>query len=214
MTFESSLPYLSLAAALGAGIAAGRAPSGAERVLKTVALAALAVFAYFRWIAPSSIAAALILSALGQAALPRGGGRWRRLGTTLTVAAWLVFAWLFLRAGDGWQVLFGEGVRGGLLAAVLIGAGLGFRRLWPAIARPRTGATADLLALMAMAAGVLTLDWEFWPAMVGALGVIAAEALMLAGAYWARLPDGAAMRGVAWTLGYMGQAAMAYAFLK
>lgn len=214
MTLESTLPYLSVAAALAAGVAAGRAPSGLERALKTTALAALALFAYFRWIAPSTVAVALVLSAIGQALLPRGAGRWRRPATSLIVAAWLVFAWLFFRTGDGWQALFRDGVRGAFLAAALIGAGVGLRRLWPAIPRPRLGQAAEAVALMLMAGGVLTLDWGFWPAMAGALGVIAAEALALAAAYWIRLGDGPTVRRAVWALSYLGQTAMAYAFLK
>ncbi len=67
---------------------------------------------------------------------------------------------------------------------------------------------------MLMAGGVLTLDWGFWPAMAGALGVIAAEALALAAAYWIRLGDGPTVRRAVWALSYLGQTAMAYAFLK
>ena len=214
MTLESSLPYLSLATALAAGVMAGRAPSRAEPVLKTAALATLALFAYFRWIAPSSIAAALVLNAIGTAGLARGAERWRRPAIALVVVAWLVFAWLFMSTGDGWQALFGDGVRGGLLAMVLIGAGLGLRRLWPSIVPPRAGAIAEAAALTLMAASVLTLDWEFWPAMLGALGVVAAEALLLAGASGHRPGEGPNVRRAAWALSYLGQAAMAYAFLK
>ena len=214
MTFESSLPYLSVAAALAAGVATGRAPSRAEPILKTAALAALALFAYFRWIAPSSIAVALVLNAIGTVGLARGARRWRSPAVILVIAAWLVFAWLFMSTGDGWQVLFGDGVRGGLLAAVLIGAGFGMRRLWPSIVPPRAGPVAEAAALTLMAASVLTLDWEFWPALLGTLGIVVAEALLLAGACDRWPGEGPSVRRVAWALGYLGQAAMAYAFLK
>ena len=214
MTLESSLPYLSLAAALAAGVAAGRAPTRAEPALKAAALAALALFAYFRWIAPSSIAVGLVLNAIGTAGLARGPERWRRPAIALVVAAWLVFAWLFMSTGDGWQGLFGDGARGGLLAVVLIGAGLGMRRLWPSIVPPWAGPVAEAAALTLMAASVLTLDWEFWPAMLGTLGVVVAEALLLTGACGRWPGEGPSVRRAAWALSYLGQAAMAYAFLK
>ncbi|MGZ8364130.1 MAG: hypothetical protein ACXW3D_09380, partial [Caulobacteraceae bacterium] len=63
MTFESSLPWLSLlAGGAAAWAAAARPGTTLERGLKASALGALAVFAYLRGLAPGALGIALVLS--------------------------------------------------------------------------------------------------------------------------------------------------------
>ena len=65
-----------------------------------------------------------------------------------------------------------------------------------------------------MAGMCLTLDWDFWPVMAGALAVLAACGLALyAGRSGTQTPSPALARAV-WIFGFAGQAAMAYSFLR
>jgi hypothetical protein len=182
-------------------------------LLECVALAALALFAYFRWIAPTEAPLGLALGAAAVTVLPTDRERWRRAALLLLIGEWLVFTYLFLKTGDRGAALFSDGLRAGLAAATAIAAGVLFRRLWPGLAQARGGAAAETIVLVLMIVSALTLDWSFWPAMVGALAVFAAEAALLALAA-GRLARARLVRPLAWGLSYLGQAAMAYAFLR
>ncbi len=211
MTFESSLPYLSIAAGLGAGVWTGTGSGRLTTFLASAALGALAMFAYFRWIAPTEAPLGLALGAAGLALRLRGG---RAAGAMILLCAeWLVFAYLFLKTGDGGGALMSDGMRGALAAAVVIVTALALRRLWPALPRPRGLAVAEAAALVLMFATVLTLNWSFWPAMLGTAAVLAAEVLLLLVASDA-VKDRAWIRRLAWGASYLGQAALAYAFLR
>jgi len=210
VTLESSLPYISLAAALAAGVVVGRrAPSSAEPGLKALALAALAMFAYFRGVAPAAIAQALVLSAIAQALLPRGAERFGTAGTLFLAGAWLVFGYLFLKTGSGFVVSIAEPARAVLLVALLAGVSACARWAPRPSPRIRAGALADLVAAGLATAAAITLPWSAWPAMAGAVGVLTGEALLAAAK-----PEGPLARRLAWALGYLGQAAMAYPFLR
>ena len=208
------MPWLSLAGAVGAGAASGGAGARAQTALRTLALGALAVFAYFRWIAPAAIPLALVLETAGQAALPRDGGRWRRLGIVFPIASWLVLAELFWTSGEGRLAVFADAAKAALLLVLLTGVGFGLRRIWRRSARPRTGIAAAAAALVAMAAMALTLDWGLWPALVGTAAILASQAVALAGD--SAQPPGPSRlsQRAAWALEYAGYAAVAYAFLR
>ena len=211
MTLESAFPWVSAASAL----AAGYLPEGrAGRTLRVLALSALALFAYFRWITPTSVPMALACQAIGQAVLPLGPQRWRRIGIGLPVLGWLVLANLYRGAGDGPGVFVGDGFKAGLLAALVIGAGYGLWRIRRRAARPRPGLVAEAIALVVLGVMSLTLAWDFWPVMVGAVTVLAAFGLQV---YSGRASEAEPPRALArgsWALGFLGQAAMAYAFLR
>jgi hypothetical protein len=207
---ESALPWLSLAAALGAGAAAGGARERLETGLKTLALAALAVFAYFRWIAPAAIPLALTLQTIGHLFLPRSEARWRRWPIIFPIVGWVALAQLFWNSGDGRLAVFADAAKAALLLALLAGSGLALRRILGAAAPPRLGMGLGGAGLVAMGAMALTLDWGLWPALAGAGVLIVSQLLdMTAWTRAARL-----RQRVAWGLEYAGCAAIAYAFLR
>ena len=212
MTLESAFPWISAASAMAAAFAAPK--DGWGRALRTVALAALGLFAYFRWIAPTSIPMALACQALGQALLPEGSMRWRRWAVGLPALGWLILANLYRTTGDGPGVFIQDAAKAGLFAALAIAAGYGLWRAWRWTSPPRAGVAAEALALLAMAAMSLTLDWDFWPVMAGALAVLASFAVALyAGRAGTHSPSPAFARAT-WGLSFLGQAAMSYAFLR
>ena len=211
MTLESAFPWISAASALAAGFSAPESRAG--RTLRATALAALAIYAYFRWITPSAVPMALACQALGQAALPQAPQRWRRLALVLPVLGWLILANLYRSTGDGPGVFVGDGIKAALLAALVIGSGYGLRQAWRWIPRPRAGLALEAASLLAMGVFSLTLDWDFWPVIAGALAVMASFALSL---YSSRSPEpgpSPALSRTTWALAFLGQAAMAYAFL-
>ncbi|HEY5412071.1 MAG TPA: hypothetical protein VIJ94_15220, partial [Caulobacteraceae bacterium] len=198
--------------ALAAGFAA---PGGrAGRALRATALAALALYAYFRWITPSAVPMALACQALAQATLPLAPQRWRRLALIPSALGWLILANLYRSTGDGPGVFVGDGVKAALLAALVIGAGYGLWRAWRRRPRPRAGLALEAGSLVVMAILSLTLDWDFWPVIAGSLAVLAAFALDL---YASRRPEAEpspSLPRAAWALAFLGQAAMAYAFVR
>ena len=211
MTLESAFPWVSAASAL----AAGYLPEGRPgRTLRVIALSALALFAYFRWITPTSVPMALACQAIGQAVLPLGPRRWRRIGIGLPVLGWLVLANLYRGAGDGPGVFVGDGFKAGFLAALVIGAGYGLWRIRRSAARPRPGLVAEAVALVAMGVMSLTLAWDFWPVMVGAVAVLAAFGLQVYGGRASEAEPSRALARATWALGFLGQAAMVYAFVR
>ena len=210
MALESALPWVSLGAAIAAGAVVGAGRPALETGLRTLALAALAVFAYFRWIAPAAIPLALTLAAIGQAAAPPGPDRWRRWSAAFPIAAWIVLAQLFWNSGDGRLAVFADAAKAALLLGLLAGSGLALRRILGAAAPPRLGLALAGAGLVAMGTMALTLDWGLWPALVGAGVLIVSQLLDMAG--WTRA---ARLRErMAWGLEYAGCAAIAYAFLR
>ncbi len=212
MTLESAFPWISATSALAAALTAPG--SGWGRALRTGALAALGLYAYFRWITPTSIPMALACQALGEALLPEGAGRWRRWAIALPVLGWLMLANLLRITGDGPGVFVQDPAKAGLFAALAIAAGYGLWRAWRWTRRPRAGVAAEAVALLVVAAMSLTLDWDFWPVMAGALAALAACG---AGLYACRVgtqTPSLALSRITWILGFAGQAAMAYGFLR
>ena len=182
--------------------------------MRACAVGALALFSYFRGIAPTEVPAALALSALAEAAARPGALRWRGVGNVLMAGAWLVFAYLFLRVGEGRSAFLSDAVKAALLVALLVGVGLGMARLWPAAGLSKLGMSARAAAVALMTAAALTLYWSFWPAMAGALGALVSEAALMAVAFIGMPKDSRLAHRCAWALSYLGQVAMAYAFLR
>ena len=214
MTLESSLPYLSAVAALAGAATAGGAAPRAERAWKCAALGTLGLFAYLRGITPAAVALALILGAAGVAMAVRGSARWASTGAGLLAAGALSFAYLFIKSGGGVIVLLAQPWRVGALLAVLLLAGAGVASLRARVSGPRGGVGANVVALVVMTAASLTLPLSAWPAMAGAVLATAAEAALLGAAFGRWPPEGPQVQRLAWTGGYLGQAAMAYAFLR
>jgi hypothetical protein len=212
VTLESAFPWISATSALAAGFAAPDSRGG--RAMRTLALAALGLYAYFRWITPTSVPMALACQALGQAALPEGARRWRRWAIGVPVFGWLVLANLYRNTGEGPGVFLGDGVKTALLATLVIGSGYAAWRFWRQIPERRVAIAAEALALVAMTAFSLTLDWDFWPVMAGALLALASYALTLYANRTADHPASPVLTRTAWALVFVGQAAMAYAFLR
>jgi hypothetical protein len=212
VTLESTFPWLSLLAAAGAGAAAGGRPR-TEAALKAAALGALALYAYFRWIAPTAISMALCLQAVAETILPRGSERWRSPKIAVAALGWLVLANLYAGTGDGPGVFITDAGKAGLAAALLIGGGYG---LWRVSARGEWGLGLAVLtsALGLMAGAALTLDWGFWPVLIGVGAVLASEALALYVQAGLRLAETPAVRRIVWALAFLGQVAMAYGFLR
>jgi hypothetical protein len=214
VTLEAALPWTSLAAAIAAGALAGGSRPSLETGLRTLSLGALALFAYFRWIAPAAIPLALTLESIGQWAAPAGAARWRRWGAAFPIAAWLVLAELFWSSGDGRLAVFADAAKAALLLALLVGASLGMRRIWALAERPRTGVGLAAGALVLMAAMALTLDWGLWPALAGSAAILIAQPLDLV-AYGQERPGRRRLgRRIAWALDWSGYAAVAYAFMR
>ncbi len=214
MTLESSFPIVSVVAAVAAGVVIGRPAPRAIRALKVCAIAALALFAYFRQIAPTEIPVALVLGAIAEVVTPAAARRWAVVDTMFRAAGWVVFAYLFLRIGEGRAAFLGDAVKAAMLVGLLVGAGFGLARLWPLLGRSRRPVGLEAAALSMMVIAALTLYWSFWPAMAGAAGVMASEGLMIAAVFTGRPADSLQVRRGAWALSYLGQAAMAYAFLR
>ncbi len=210
MTLESSLPYLSVAAALAAGWTSGAGSLQADRGLKAAAFAALALFAYFRGIAPTSIAEALTLGAIGQAMTLRSAARYAGAGLVFLLGEGLVLAHLFSGVGLSLAALT-QAARLVPLAWALAVLAWGLLRLERGGGlRLGIGAGAAVLALMII--GALTLRWELWPAMIGVLVIATAEAARIV--CGGEAGPGPRMRRLAWAGEYLGRVAIAYAFLR
>lgn len=213
MTFESALPYVSIGCAVAAGVMVAIGPPSARRALKGAALLTLAVFAFLRGVAPAAMAMALVLSGLAWAVAAREAGRRTAASTGLFALAWLVLAWLCLREGVGPEMLT-DPLR--LCAAVLvIAATIG---LWLASRGLSDGARlswrVEVIALCLLGLASLTLRDSQWPAMVGALALFAGHALVLASEVRPMARAARAGDVLVWGLSYLGQAAMAYVFLR
>jgi hypothetical protein len=214
VTLESSLPWVSVAAAVGAGVAGAGPASRLATGLKCLALGALAVFAYFRWIAPASIPLSLTLAAISPTLLPQTNRRLRMLGAILALSGWLVLANLFWGSGDGRLAVFTDAIKAGLLATLLVGVGLGLWRVWTGSPQLRVRSVVTAGALLTMAVMALTLDWGLWPALAGTAAIVASQALTFANEASRRLADRPLARRTVWAFDYLGHAAIAYAFLR
>ena len=212
MTLESAFPWISAASALAAVLVQPDRP--AARALRTTALAALGLYAYFRWIAPTSVPMALACQALAQALLPQASRRWSRWAIALPAFGWLILANLYRTTGDGPGAFVQDAIKAGMFAALAIGGGYGLWRVWRWTSPPRAGVAAEAVALLVMAAMSLTLDWDFWPVMAGAVAVLVSFAVTSYGGRDGTDGASPAFARAAWGLSFLGQAAMAYAFLR
>lgn len=216
MTLESALPYLSIGCAIGAGAAAAVGPSpGVQRTLKSVALLALAVFAFLRGVGPAALSMALVLSGLSAATAPRERSAPNPVSCGLAMLAWMVLAWLCLRDGEG-LASAGEPLRLGLILLVIAASAAVGVWVWRGAGGPlaRSLWAAETGALALLLLSVLTLRDSQWPALAGAAGLLASHALAVHQARHPSASFGKAAEILTWLLSYLGQAAMAYVFLR
>lgn len=215
MRIEAIFPYLSLAAAGAAGWAAWARPGHTyERALKAVALGMLATFAYLRGVAPATLSIALLLSAAGQFLPPRRPPGWATNTSILLFGAWVAFAALFWRhAGDATE-LVSDPAKFALALAAIVAGGAVLWSLRTALGQAWVAAATDIGALVLMTAAAAMLDFNLWPALLGAVAVFASEAVRLwRDAIPPQKPGGPTAAGL-WALNFLGQAAMAYVFLR
>jgi hypothetical protein len=214
VTPELALPWASLAAAIAAGVVVGGSRPRLETWLRTLALGLLAVFAYFRWLAPDAIPLALTLETIGQATAKPGEGRWRRWSAAFPIAAWLVLGQFFWRSGEGRLAVFTDAGKAALLLALVIGAGLGLRRISAQTEGPRTVLAVASATLVLMGAMALSMDWGLWPALAGTAAILIGQALDLATGGWKRPERRRLGLRLAWALDWSGWATVAYAFVR
>jgi hypothetical protein len=222
VSFFQALPYVSAAFAALALWRAAVDPEGVPgRVLRALALAALAAFAFGRGTAPSTLAAGLVLSTVAQVIPPKEGVQWRSGSDLASMIAAFAFAYLFYKDGPGLQSIHDPAHLALLVVAGIIAIALlllGFRFALPRRGQPRVRGQAggsDMeaagLALMILAAATVRLD--HWPAMVGAGLVVAAEVV----AGMAQQPDTPPRRwapAAYWVLAFSGLVAIAYPFIR
>lgn len=215
MRIEAVFPYLSLAAAGAAAWAAWTKPGHTyERALKAVALGALAGFAYLRGVAPATLSIALLLSAAGQYLPPRKPAGWATNTSILLFGCWVAFAVLFWRHAGDTTELVSDPAKFALALTALVAGGAVLWSLRKDLGQAWVAAATDMGALVLMTAAAAMLDFNLWPALAGAAAVFAAEAMRL----WRdsrppERPGGPAAAGL-WALNFLGQAAMAYVFLR
>ena len=212
MTIDVILIAVSLSAAIAYGAAlTGREASLGRTVLKTTAVAALAVLAFvFHHAWP--LVAGLGLSALGDAFLAGDAERWLPAGLGTFLLAHISYIWFFLHNGYGPGVLASEPWSWAGAGAAVVAGVVMLVWLWRSIGplRPAVAVYAAALALMVVTA--LTLPLRDWPAMVGAVLFLISDALLSA-----ELFKGFRARWsgpVVWATYYGAQGLIAYAFLR
>jgi uncharacterized membrane protein YhhN len=208
------LALISALAALVYGLLlVSRPPSLLRTVVKTTAVAALALLAWVEGGAPLLIAA-LALSALGDAFMA-DPDRFLTPGLGSFLLAHVVYVILFFP----YAFVVGPGLdplRMLALAATVIVAGGLLRWLWSGLGKMKAPVIAYVAAIGAMVTTSLLMDRALWPAMVGAVAFMASDAI-LAGQLFrsAKVAGSQRLTDLAvWFLYYGAQAGIAYAFLR
>ena len=188
-------------------------PTLARSAAKTLAVGMLAVLAFMQG-GPLLLAAALALSAVGDAFLSRDGEKAFLGGLASFLAAHILYVPLFLRSGGGLDVLGTETWRGAVALAmaafVVIMLAALWRRVGPAL---RVPIAVYVAAILAMGISALTLDspWVIGGAVMfmASDGLLAAEKFLVP----AIAPYRASIRYAVWVLYYAAQLAITLGFL-
>ncbi|RUZ61339.1 lysoplasmalogenase [Mesorhizobium sp. M7A.F.Ca.US.007.01.1.1] len=198
----------SLAAAVIYAFTLGMPPTLARSAAKTLAVAMLAVLAGLQG-GPLLLAAALALSAVGDAFLSRDGEKAFLGGLASFLVAHIVYVVLFLRSGGGLGVLGAESWRGAIALAMAVFAAVMLAALWrrggPRLRIPIAVYVAAILAM-----GISALTTSNVSVIGGALlfmasdGLLATEKFLVA----AISPHRAWMRFAVWALYYAAQLAI------
>jgi uncharacterized membrane protein YhhN len=204
---------LSVAAAVMYGIIVNTRPTLARSVVKTLAVALLAVLVIVES-GPLPLFAALALSAAGDALLSREDDRAFLAGLACFLAAHLAYIALFMIAGDGAGIVLAETWR--VVIAVVMGISalvmvvLLLRRVKPAMRLPILVYIAGI-ATMGLAA--LTTGSPY--IIGGAVLFMASDSLLAAERFLvsAVSPFRSAMRVLVWALYYVAQLLITIGFI-
>lgn len=204
---------LSLAAAAFYGLAASRPPTVMRAVLKTLAVALLAVLAVMQG-GPWLLVLALVLSALGDFFLAFDGEKPFLAGLGSFLAAHVAYVALFCFASGGQHELLSEPWRTVvaivMVLAVLVMLAMLMRRIGPELRIPVTLYSA---AILLMGISALTLN-NFW-VIAGAILFMASDTILATEKFLvsAISPHRDWMRYAVWVLYYAGQLLITLGFL-
>ncbi len=188
-------------------------PSPLRAVLKTVAVGAIAVIAWFSghvWL----LAIGLSLSALGDAFLAGDPKRWLPLGLVSFLLAHAAYVVVFLHAGSGIGIFRQELIRFAGVLAATAGAVLVFRIILPKLGAMTAPVLIYLLAILAMVVTAFALPLARWLAMAGAVAFLASDGILAVRLFnYDGRPNRSADLSV-WWLYYAAQVGIAVAFVR
>jgi uncharacterized membrane protein YhhN len=149
-----------------------RPPSFLRTLVKTLAVAALAVLAYLEGGGPW-LAIALALCAVGDAFLAGDPKRWLPFGLAAFLAGHVIYGLLFWRerapAGTAfWAVA----------PLIVLAAAVMLVLLWRSLGALKPAVILYVLAIVAMVTTSLLLPRLHWPATIGALAFMASDAVL------------------------------------
>ncbi|MDB5429112.1 MAG: YhhN family protein [Caulobacter sp.] len=209
------LIVLSAGAALAYGVfLSPRPPSAGRTVIKTLAVAPLAVLVFLENGHPL-VAAGLALSALGDAFLAGDPKKWLPFGLGAFLLAHLLYVAVFLYAGGDIESAF-EPLRAIGILATLGAAGAMLAWLWPALGKMKLAVVAYVAAIAAMVAASLLLPPSYWPVMLGALAFFASDGVLSVDLFKGlKLAGSARITAWAiWGLYYLGQVGITAGFIQ
>lgn len=173
MTPETLLWAISAGSALAYGLIFDAQPPSALRTLvKTCAVAALAVLAYLDG-GSVLLALALAFCALGDAFLAGDPKRWLPFGLAAFLIGHLAYIPLFLERSGAPPTPFWFGA-----VAVGAAAGLMLRILWRDLGKLRIPVVVYVLAIVGMVVSSLLLPERAMAATAGALAIMASDAIL------------------------------------
>lgn len=200
-----------LCAALYGLVLVQRPPSFLRTLVKTLAVAALAVLAYLEGGGPW-LAIALALCAAGDAFLAGDPKRWLPFGLAAFLAGHVVYVLLFWRergpaAGTAfWAVA----------PLIVLAAAVMLVQLWRSLGPLKPAVVLYVLAIVAMVVTSLLLPRLRWPATIGAVAFMASDAILSFDLF-----KGAKLLGsprltawAVWFLYFGGQAMIAWGMLR
>jgi uncharacterized membrane protein YhhN len=200
-----------LCAALYGLVLVQRPPSFLRTLVKTLAVAALAVLAYLEGGGPW-LAIALALCAAGDAFLAGDPKRWLPFGLAAFLAGHVIYVLLFWRergpaAGTAfWAVA----------PLIVLAAAVMLVQLWRSLGPLKPAVVLYVLAIVAMVATSLLLPRLRWPATIGAVAFMASDAILSFDLF-----KGAKLMGsprltawAVWFLYFGGQAMIAWGMLR
>jgi uncharacterized membrane protein YhhN len=210
---ETIRALVSVGASLAYGLVlVGRPPSIVRAVVKTAAVAALALLACVSG-QPVLLVAALAFSALGDAFMS-DPERFLPPGLGSFLLAHLLYIPLFWSHGD--TALAMEPARMAALIATVAIALVLLAWLWPTLGKMRPAVIAYVGAIGGMVTTSFLLPAALWPAMAGAALFMASDAV-LAGELFRKARLFGSQRATdfgVWFLYWGGQAAITYAFVS
>ena len=190
-----------------------RPPSYRRTAVKTASVALLGVLVLVAG-GPTLLAAALVLSALGDLFLAEDGDRAFVSGLAAFLSAHLVYVALFGMAGGGGEAIAAEPVRlAGAVIILLFAAGM-FHRLRPALPRHLV-LPVGLYVAAIMAMGLTAVTLPSLAVIAGAVLFIVSDAVLAAGRFLipAGSPRQALVAPAVWVFYYVAQVAITLGFL-